>query len=235
MADGSIVYEVRVDSSNIDADLTRAGSLLERGTQEINRLATNTAQVFGRMLGEVFGGSAAHAEQAVSKLGSSLDKLKNTAAPLLNALTPISRELEKISKLSAGTASEGSTAKIGSAKANNDTKSVAHTLTKMGFPSFSVGTSYIPYDDFPALLHKGEAVLTASENAALKAAGGIGAVHGAQGDSQPVIMQNNANNFADFNNKPVEVTLKIGEYEFTQIIADTMNNLYRQWGKSPLK
>lgn len=31
-------------------------------------------------------------------------------------------------------------------------------------PRLRVGIDYVPYDDFPALLHKGEAVLTASEN-----------------------------------------------------------------------
>lgn len=30
-------------------------------------------------------------------------------------------------------------------------------------PGFSVGLDYVPYDEFPALLHKGEAVLTAAE------------------------------------------------------------------------
>jgi hypothetical protein len=48
-------------------------------------------------------------------------------------------------------------------------------------------------------------------------------------------VQNSADNSSDFGRRPVEVTLKIGEYEFTQIIADTMNNLYRQWGENPLR
>ena len=35
--------------------------------------------------------------------------------------------------------------------------------------SFKTGTDYIPYDEFPAVLHKGEAVLTAQENKDYKA------------------------------------------------------------------
>lgn len=36
-------------------------------------------------------------------------------------------------------------------------------------PGFSVGLDYVPYDEFPALLHKGEAVLTAAEAAVWRA------------------------------------------------------------------
>jgi hypothetical protein len=234
MADGNIVYEVRVDSSNVDADLSQAGSLLEKGTQEINRLAASTAQTFGKMLGDVFGGSASYAEKAVSNLGTSFEKLRTSTGPLMSALIPISKELEKISKLSlasVGAAVGKVTANAAPAASSSPAISAAARKSAFVLPSFKVGTSYIPYDDFPALLHKGEAVLTASENAALKAAGGINALN----NSQPVIMQNHADSSSDFGNRPVEVTLKIGEYEFTQIIADTMNNLYRQWGANPLK
>ena len=38
-----------------------------------------------------------------------------------------------------------------------------------GAGSYAVGLDYVPYDEFPALLHKGEAVLTASEAAAWRA------------------------------------------------------------------
>lgn len=40
-------------------------------------------------------------------------------------------------------------------------------------PRLRVGMDYVPSDDFPALLHRGEAVLTAEENAKLKSLGGI--------------------------------------------------------------
>ncbi len=36
-------------------------------------------------------------------------------------------------------------------------------------PQLAVGLDYVPYDEFPALLHKGEAVLTAAEAAVWRA------------------------------------------------------------------
>lgn len=39
-------------------------------------------------------------------------------------------------------------------------------LSAPQIPRLKVGLDYVPYDDFPALLHKGERVLTAAENAA---------------------------------------------------------------------
>ncbi|MCL2107764.1 MAG: hypothetical protein FWH20_00265 [Oscillospiraceae bacterium] len=237
MADGSIVYEVRVDSSNVEDDVLRAGLLLEKGSANIKNLASSTAQTFGQMLSEIFAGSVTQAENALTRLGAAFVNLKNFAAPLLSVLTPITQELTKIS--SAGGANLGellgkaSSSSAKSAAASVSNSNGANPFSFGDIPSFASGTNYIPYDDFPALLHKGEAVLTASENAALKNAGGINSI----GAIQPIIVKNDENSAGgdDFAQRPVEVSLRIGEYEFTQIIAETMNNLHRQWGARPLK
>ena len=44
-------------------------------------------------------------------------------------------------------------------------------------PRLRIGMDYVPEDDFPALLHKGEAVLTAEENARLRDLGGVWGLH----------------------------------------------------------
>lgn len=54
----------------------------------------------------------------------------------------------------------------------------------MGFnlpmiPRLRIGMDYVPEDDFPAFLHKGEAVLTAEENARLRELGGVWGLHSA--------------------------------------------------------
>jgi len=231
MADGSIVYEVRVDSGNIDSDLSRAGTLLEKGTKQINSLAANTARDLGKMLSDVFGKSAEYAGGAVTRLGTGLDSLKSAAAPLYNALAPVASALTNISKINLSNLGTV-TGKINAAT-NMASAAKSYAGAMAAVPSFACGTSYIPYDDFPALLHKGEAVLTASENAALKSAGGIGA----PGLAQPVVVKNETDLSAlsELANRPIEVSMKIGEYEFTQVITDSINNLYRQWGTKPLK
>lgn len=44
-------------------------------------------------------------------------------------------------------------------------------------PKLRIGMDFVPEDDFPALLHRGEAVLTAEENSALQQLGGMSAVY----------------------------------------------------------
>ena len=43
-------------------------------------------------------------------------------------------------------------------------------------PKLRIGMDYVPSDDFPALLHKGEAVLTAQENALYRSVGGFNGI-----------------------------------------------------------
>lgn len=38
------------------------------------------------------------------------------------------------------------------------------TISELNIPRLKIGMPYVPYDDYPALLHKGERVLTAKEN-----------------------------------------------------------------------
>ena len=44
-------------------------------------------------------------------------------------------------------------------------------------PRLRIGMDYVPEDDFPALLHRGEAVLTAQENNKLRELGGVWGLH----------------------------------------------------------
>lgn len=54
---------------------------------------------------------------------------------------------------------------------DNNKKTIEDVMSKWGFESFAKGTDYIPYDNFPALLHKGEAVVTSSGADILRGAG----------------------------------------------------------------
>ena len=46
-------------------------------------------------------------------------------------------------------------------------------IPKVSLPRFKIGLDYVPDDDFPALLHEGEAVLTKEENRRFRDLGGI--------------------------------------------------------------
>lgn len=64
-------------------------------------------------------------------------------------------------------------------------------------PKLRVGMDFVPEDDFPAFLHRGEAVLTAEENSMLRSIGGIGALYSAFNSpalerSNPVTVENMA-------------------------------------------
>ena len=48
------------------------------------------------------------------------------------------------------------------------------SIPEVHLPRFKVGLDYVPEDDFPALLHKGEMVLTAEEAEAYRRMGGLG-------------------------------------------------------------
>ena len=48
------------------------------------------------------------------------------------------------------------------------------SIPEVSLPRFKVGLDYVPEDDFPALLHKGEMVLTAEEAEAYRRLGGLG-------------------------------------------------------------
>lgn len=51
------------------------------------------------------------------------------------------------------------------------------SLNIASIPKLRVGIDYVPEDDYPALLHMGEAVLTAEENAMLQNIGGINSLY----------------------------------------------------------
>lgn len=54
-----------------------------------------------------------------------------------------------------------------------------------GVPKLATGTNYVPYDEFPAILHKGEAVVPAAYNPA------AGGAQGGGGGSGPITIINN--------------------------------------------
>jgi len=49
-------------------------------------------------------------------------------------------------------------------------------IPKVNLPRLRIGMDYVPFDDYPALLHRGEMVLTSQESDAYRKLGGISAI-----------------------------------------------------------
>jgi hypothetical protein len=128
----------------------------------------------------------------------------------------------------AGTASaaaQDKASKIGAGVANAPIVG-GRTMTPM-----ASGADFIPSDNFPALLHKGEAVLTAPQNIRLQAAGGIG---GLEKKTAGQTMIENKINLPESMIKPAEpvinVHVDIGGTEIARVIADATNARNKQLG-----
>lgn len=101
-------------------------------------------------------------------------------------------------------------------------------------PKLRVGMEYVPSDDFPALLHKGEAVLTAQENALYRSVGGFQGImqsisdrgyQDAKSSNANITVQNNSDIDYDRLGKSVVNALeeanlgfKCGEREFGRLV-----------------
>ena len=108
---------------------------------------------------------------ASQKLNNSLNKIKNSAVELYNALAPLLSVLLDLASIIVDKVT-GAISKASDwiGTMSSKVKSLWSSITggkgsKGGESgkSFAVGADYIPEDDYPALLHRGEAVLTAAE------------------------------------------------------------------------
>lgn len=93
-------------------------------------------------------------------------------------------------------------------------------------PRLRVGMDYVPSDDFPALLHKGEAVLTAQENALYQSVGGFEGVMLAlstpQGGGDTYVTVQNEGDTTEFNyQKMGEATAYALEKAGIKVVMDT--------------
>lgn len=109
---------------------------------------------------------------ASQRLNNSLNKIKNSAIELYNAFSPLISVLLDIASILIDKVT-GAISKASEwiGKMSEKVKNLWSSITsgssskKSGGSgkSFAVGADYIPEDDYPALLHRGEAVLTAAE------------------------------------------------------------------------
>ena len=241
--DGKIVYQVRVDSSHVPSDLAAAGSQINSGTSALVTLGKAAAERIGNALNTFFGTQNTAMSQMLSNLSGGFSRLSGTAAGAASALSPLTAGISTLlgmnlsslnsffDKLTAASAGAGAVSGIaagisvftGAKSGNSNTP-----------PRYRSGSDYIEKDKY-ALLHKGEAVLTAAENETLRAMGGIeGAaaqksvpVVMAQEQAAPMVVQPQPQN--------VNVTVELDGYQMAKVMATATNELNRQLNTRVIK
>lgn len=108
--------------------------------------------------------------EAVDRAGDAMQSAVNTAGFDTAGKTGMQKFIQGINSMQGAVMSAVNA--IASAAVNRMQQALQQIqamASSVSVPGFATGLDYVPYDDFPALLHKGEAVLTASEAAAWRA------------------------------------------------------------------
>lgn len=147
-------------------------------TGESSKTFTSNLQAMSTQTDVVNEGFQKVSSTASEKMNRSLETLKNSAIKLYDALSPILTVLLDIAaiiveKLAGALSSATDWLGTMATKAANLWDSITGGGSKKngGGRSFAVGNDFVPEDNYPALLHRGEAVLTAEEAKVWRAGG----------------------------------------------------------------
>lgn len=232
MSDGKIIYEVRVESDSISRDMNVAEQRLQNSTFRLNTISKIAAQTIGELFSSVIGTQSSRLDTLLNKLSIGFSSLASTVNPLKAALMPVAELLSRISQtdLSKVTSSVSNITKA--------TQFIAGGITasKTIQNSHRTGKEYVPYDEYPALLHKGEAVLTAAENEILRANGGI------DGLLQPLppnvisipVPQQNTPEPPPLN-QTLNIHVELDGYQVAKAVARSAGELNRQMNAKVIK
>ena len=240
--DGKIVYQVRVDSSRVPQDLAAAGSQINSGTNALVALGQSAAERIGSALSAFFGAQSGAMTAMLTKLTGGFSQLSGSTSAAASSLSPLisgissllgldlNRLLSFFSKLSGATGTVGASLAVsGMEMLVSKTGSMAQSQNR-SLPRYRSGSDYIEKDKY-ALLHKGEAVLTAAENETLRAMGGLeGAALMAAQKSAPVVLarEQAAPTVQQPQPQNVNVTVELDGYQMAKVMATATNELNRQ-------
>lgn len=235
MADGKIVYEVRVDSTNVDADIDKSKGKINSGISGLISLGKSSASKLGNAVLSFFKSEGVGAKDLLDKVNSGFSGLNSVVKPLSGAFTPLNSEMKKLAQLDFSkllSFFEGlknvDTAKVSALTTNYSGSGMGTNLTRNTPAAYRSGKDYVPYDDYPAVLHKGEAVLTSAENQALKSMGGIEGIAAAGENkvSSPNVTVNVPETKVPEQN--INLSVELDGYEMARVVARATNEMNRQ-------
>lgn len=150
----------------LDGALQLIGENSQRFSQNLAMMSTET-DVVGESFDKVAGTNS-------ERLNRAFTTIKNSGIELYQAISPlVSVFLEFASVIISSVASAINKVSgwIGSLadKVSSLWKTITGQKSNSSSRSYAVGADYIPYDNYPAVLHQGEAVLTAAEAKAWRA------------------------------------------------------------------
>ena len=235
--DGKIVYQVRVDSTRVPEDLAAAGQQINSGTAALVSLGKSAAERIGNALNVFFGAQNNAMSNMLSKLTGGFSQLAASTNGAAAALSPLTVTIGSLLGMDLGrllsfferlpTAAAGAGAALG---AVSGITTLLNARSGGTLPAYRSGSEYIEKDQY-ALLHKGEAVLTAAENETLRAMGGVeGASLLAAQKSAPIVLpqEQAASAFQEAAPQNVNVTVELDGYQMAKVMATATNELNRQ-------
>lgn len=280
MADGQVVFDVRVDTSRVPADIAAMRAAVTAGMTAVSAVTASMAKSIGTAISASF----ASANVSINAMCAAMTSGGAAAAGSMNALAGsigaagaklaamcalntagVTAMLDKLNSLSLGkigaatsgiqaltaslyayvaataaanaaglgTGGGGGSSVASSAAAVVATASAAaHRAT--GLRS---GSDYIPYDDYPALLHRGEAVLTSGENEVLKKMGGVNGINGISSvNRQPVTVENKVElNQAAAAPQSINLSVELDGYQVAKAVGKATGELSRQLNARVIK
>lgn len=230
MADGQIIYQVRVDSSQVASDLGRAGEQIDSGALLIGEKMAALSFSLTDAISSVISPKTLGVTSFLSGVTTIAGRLNSAASLAAQAMQVLSENIvntikvdvpnvgsffDKLTPVRYSGASEG---KGGASK----------MLSRATTPSsYRSGSPYINKDEY-AFLHKGEAVLTAAQNETLTRLGGIEAISALPREkTEPMVVQNNTPKTV-LPEQNINVTVELDGHKMARVIASATNDMNRQ-------
>lgn len=174
MSDGKIIYEVRVDGSNIAGDLAAAAQQVSSGASALVSVGERAAKNLANAMAKAFGNVSSGAGRTLGDLSAKFDAIGIKAADAAGLVSPLTQQLKAVAELDYSRLGSllDSLKSSGAKTVSTVNAGTSKSLTTNTKNSYRSGNGYLQKDEL-AFLHKGEAVLTAAENQTLRALGGV--------------------------------------------------------------